>query len=289
MTMRGCNRIVLLALLGSFVGIFPVSGAWAGVSEIEVYAAPLNGWGPEVEACRSAGAQARCRIEVRSNTTGTQSIEIQVRVGRGDWQAYSPGSWIDGSPVVVRASSPANAGMLTLAVDDGIRTQASTSSSTSGLPGWLTHRWYSYQQWEGVPAHFGGPVWDFHNDSGRSYMVLPDCKVKASPGSQLRVLEGPTDLDRLGISAQRGWTHNPIRIKFEAQEPLENPMGLPVEDIGVFVLATDATGDKLALWSRTMYQGKLIWHPEAFAKSTDHVEDRPCGSPLQHLPSYDGR
>ena len=82
----------------------------------DMYAAPMNSWGPEKEVYSVFGDVAGCKISVAENNTNG-NIRIQIRYETNlDWHDYIEGVFIEAQVVHCRISSNLTGGSVKLLV-----------------------------------------------------------------------------------------------------------------------------------------------------------------------------
>ena len=88
---------------------------------VDMYAAPLNLWGPEKVVYSVFGDNTGCKISVVENNTNG-NIRIQVRhntdVSTGDWYEYNEGNFIAAQVVHCRVTSTSSGGSVKLLVEN---------------------------------------------------------------------------------------------------------------------------------------------------------------------------
>ena len=87
---------------------------------IDLYAAPLNQWGPEKEVYSVFGDGTGCKISVVENNTNG-NIRLQVRHSTEnsslEWYEYLEGAFIEAQVVHCRAASTSTGGTIKIKVD----------------------------------------------------------------------------------------------------------------------------------------------------------------------------
>lgn len=87
---------------------------------IDMYAGPLNNWGPEKEVYSVFGDSTGCKITVGENNTNG-NIRIQIRYNTQnstlDWHEYLEGTFIKAQVVHCRVSSTSTGGSVKIIVE----------------------------------------------------------------------------------------------------------------------------------------------------------------------------